>query len=171
MHASAVDETSGAYSAWGDVAFPSIFSVGSITGTSSTSGKGAAAVTKARSVVHGFSLANGLVAIDSIVTDIKATSDGNSGKTEGTTRVSGATVGMQKVTIDENGVSVSGKPTGGVAQLLDQSGKSLNDSLKQAGISIRLLKHFETKDGGLAERTATGLVIELNYNGQTAPVF
>jgi hypothetical protein len=170
MHAVADGAASSAYSAWGDVSFPTIFQFGSVSGTSSTSGKGDTAVTKARSVVDGFSMLAGAITIDSIVTDITATSTGDVAKTSGTTRVSGAKVGDQKVTIDENGVSVAGTPVGDVAGLLNQLGTGLNEALLQSGISIKLLDHRENKDGGLAERIADGLVIQINYNGRTAPL-
>jgi hypothetical protein len=171
MHAQANDATSAAFSAWDDLGFPGVFSIGGLSGTSSTSGVGATAVTKAHSVVSGFSLLNGVLTIDSIVTDMTASSTGDAGKTSGTTRVSGAKVGPQKVTIDENGVTLQGKPTGGIKALLDQVGGNINKALEQSGISIRLFKQDERLDGGLAERTAGGLVIQLTYNGSTAPVF
>jgi hypothetical protein len=157
MKAAADGLASNAYSAWNDVAFPTIFSFGSVTGSSSTSGKGDSAVTTARSVVHGFSMMAGLFAVDSITTDVKATSDGNSGKTEGTTRVAGATIAGTPVSFDDDGQ-------------LQGLGKSLSEALAQSGISIQLMDHHETKDGGLAERVADGLVIEIIYNGKTAPI-
>jgi hypothetical protein len=157
MHAIADGLTTKSYSAWDDVGFPFVFSVGSATGTSTTSGKGDAAVTTAKSVVHGFSMLGGVIAIDSIVTYIKATSSGDAMKTEGGTTVTGATVAGTPVSFDDNGQ-------------LTGLGKTLSDALAQSGISIRLLDHHETKDNGLAERVADGLVIEINYNGQTAPI-
>ena len=171
MHAVADGPTTSSFGAWNDGGIPAVFRVGSATGTSSTSGKGEEAVTKARSVVSGFSMLGGMIEIDSIVTDLVASSNGETGKTSGTTRVSGATIADQKVTIDENGVSFAGAPAGGLGEAIGEIGRNHNDALVQSGISIKLFRHFENKDGGLAERIASGLVIEINYNGRTAPVF
>lgn len=159
------------FSAWNDGGLPGLFQIGSATGTSTTSGEGEEAVTRARSVVSGFSMLAGLIEIDSIVTEVTATSTGESGKTSGTTRVSGARIADQNVRIDENGVTIAGTPLGGIADALNALGAGLNEALVQSGISIRLHRHFENKEGGLAERIASGLVIELNYNGRTAPLF
>ncbi|MBA3653737.1 MAG: hypothetical protein H0W70_06025 [Actinobacteria bacterium] len=170
MHATADGPASGAFGAWNDAGLPGAFHVGSVTGTSSSSGKGESAITKARSVVSGFSMLAGAIEIDSVVTDITATSDGTNAKTSGTTRVGGATIGDQKVTIDEKGVSLAGRPAGGLGDVLDGLGTNLNAALKDAGITIKLIKQFEHKDGGLAERYAGGVSIELYYNGRTAPL-
>jgi hypothetical protein len=170
MHAAADGATSEAFSAYNDLGFPGVFSIGSISGTSSTSGTGKDAITKARSVVQGFKILAGAISFDSVTTDITATSSGDTGTTQGTTTVGGAKVGTQQVTIDENGVSLSGKAVGGVAALLKQLGGSLNDALVQSGITIKLVNHNEHKDGGLAERVADGLVIDIKYNGRTTPV-
>lgn len=159
MHAIANGLNTSAMSAWSDLEFPTVFSLGSVSGTSSTSGTGDTAVTTAKSVVHGFSLLGGMVTIDSVTTDLKATSNGNDGATQGTTRVAGAAVAGQPVTIDETGVHP-----------VTDGAKPLTDALAQGGISIKVTSHHENKDGGLAERVADGVVIEIDYNGQTAPV-
>ncbi len=47
---------------------------------------------------------------------------------------------------------------------------SINDLLQQAGITVKLLEPSATKNGGQAQRTANGLLVEINYNGRTAPL-
>jgi hypothetical protein len=47
---------------------------------------------------------------------------------------------------------------------------SVNDLLQQAGITMKLLQPSATKNGGQAQRTANGLLVEINYNGRTAPL-
>jgi hypothetical protein len=170
MHAVADGPTSSALGALSDLTFPAIFSIGSITGTSSTSGKGDSAITKARSVVSGFHLLAGAISIESIVTDLTATSTGDAGTTEGVTTVSGATIAGQAVTINENGVSLAGTDIAGLGGVLAQLGQSLNDALVQSGITIKVVNHQENKKEGLAERLAGGLVININYDGRTAPL-
>jgi hypothetical protein len=47
---------------------------------------------------------------------------------------------------------------------------TVNDLLKEAGISIKLLAPLETKSGAQAQRTANGVLVEITYNGKTAPL-
>jgi hypothetical protein len=47
---------------------------------------------------------------------------------------------------------------------------SVNDLLKDAGISIKVLSPLETRSGAQAHRTANGVLVEINYNGKTAPL-
>ena len=47
---------------------------------------------------------------------------------------------------------------------------TVNDLLQQGGISLKVLQPVSTKNGGQAQRTANGLLIEITYNGKTAPL-
>ena len=47
---------------------------------------------------------------------------------------------------------------------------TVNDLLKEAGISIKVLSPLETKSGPQAQRTANGVLVEIRYNGKTAPL-
>ena len=47
---------------------------------------------------------------------------------------------------------------------------SVNDLLQQAGITVKLLEPSATKSAGQAQRTADGLLVEINYNGRTVPL-
>ena len=64
-----------------------------------------------------------------------------------------------------------------IAQTLSQlitsvvgSTGSINDLLQQAGITMKLLQPSSSKNGSQAQRTANGLLTEINYNGRTAPL-
>lgn len=56
-----------------------------------------------------------------------------------------------------------------IRQTVGSSG-TLDDLLKQAGISIKLLQPLNTKSGAQAQRTANGLLVEITYNGRTEPI-
>jgi len=64
--------------------------------------------------------------------------------------------------------------TDALAQLMTTtvgSQGTLNDLLKASGIKVQLLAPVETKDGGQVTRLANGLLVELDYDGRTQPVF
>jgi hypothetical protein len=48
---------------------------------------------------------------------------------------------------------------------------TVNELFAAGGISIRVLEPTETIEGAAATRRANGLVIELDYDGETAPIF
>lgn len=120
----------------------------------------------------------GLLQIDSVVTELGATSDGETAASEGRTVVSGATFAGQPVVIDRDGVRFVDAPEapGGplaelgaivdplsalLVQLLEQSG-SLNEALDASGIAIRLAEPRAIETGATAERMSEGLVIEFD---------
>jgi hypothetical protein len=47
----------------------------------------------------------------------------------------------------------------------------LNDLLKASGMKVQLMAPVETKDGGQVSRLANGLLVEMDYDGRTQPVF
>lgn len=59
--------------------------------------------------------------------------------------------------------------SGLIVQVVGASG-TVNDLLKDAGISMRVLEPTKSNSGGQAQRTANGVLIEINYNGKTAPL-
>ena len=122
MHAGATAPRRSAFGAYDDIDFPGIFSVGSVTGTSSTSWRRAPPRSPRRkSVVSGFSLLAGRGGDRLDRHRRHRHQQGRHRDHRGHDRVSGATVGGQKATIDENGVSLAGKPTGPLALLLKQT--------------------------------------------------
>lgn len=120
----------------------------------------------------------GLLRIDSVVTELEATSDGASAASGGRTVVTGATFAGQPITIGPDGVRFVDAPEapGGalgqlgqvvdplsalLVQILEQRG-SLNAALEATGISIRLAEPRVVEAGATAERASEGLVIEFD---------
>lgn len=180
--------------------------VGGMAARSQSVIEGDQLVSRARSEISNFSVAGGLIAIESIVTDLVATSNGSDGATAGGTTVSGVTVLGLPATIDENGISFDDPPQqpdpenpiggaiggilgggadpivdalGGISgplnDLLDQIGaggdQALQQLFEQSGIEVKLIDPVESVDGGLATRSASGVSITMNYDGQNTPVF
>jgi hypothetical protein len=163
------------------------------------------AVSQLRAEIANLDFA-GILTIGSIVTDIRADTDGAKGASAGTTTVSGAKLLGLDVTIDDTGVhfpseTAPGAPTttakpglldpitsqiplGGLADALKPiaagltslitatvgAAGSINDLLEAGGISIRLLQPVGNDKDAIANRTANGLMIQMNYNPNTNAV-
>jgi len=153
---------------------------------------------RSRVELNGVDLFFGLMHIDSVVTDLVATSDGTVAASDGGTTVSGVTFLGLPATIGPGGVEV-GQPSApedpgpltpvvdgagdltpvgealgsaveplnqAMEQVLGTTNASVQDLLGASGITIRTFEPFESVDGASAERTANGLIIEMNYDGQ-----
>lgn len=94
-------------------------------------------VSRARSELSDLSIAGGLVHIESVVTDVVATSNGAEAATSGGTEVSGVTVLGLPATVDADGISFDERPSDGgenpigdaVGGLLGDAGRQLGDAL------------------------------------------
>ncbi len=132
----------------------------------------------------------GLLTIESVTTELTATSDGSAGSSAGRTTVTGASLGGEPVEIGPDGIRFTDPPEGsepetggvlgqvgdalepvtaGLGDLLDQAG-SLNEILGQAGIAVRLAEPRATGDGPSAERVSEGLVIEFEQELGATPL-
>lgn len=128
--------------------------IGSMTARSQSVIESDQLVTRARTEVSDISLVAGLIQIESVVTDLVATSNGTDGATGGGTTISGATVLGLPVTIDGDGIRFDERPApegggdpvsdavdgllgGGeldpVTDALDQVVGPLNDLLAEVG--------------------------------------
>lgn len=142
-------------------------------------------------------LLGGLIQIDAVRTELRATSDGATAGSEGGTTVSGASVLGEPVTIGPDGIEFSDPPEGddsdgddaplggvlgdagealdplsaGIADLLEQRG-SLNEILTQAGISVRLAEPRATgsESEAAAERVSHGVVVEFSQELGATPL-
>lgn len=128
----------------------------------------------------------GLLRIDSVRSELEATSDSTSGRSKGRTVVSGASFAGIAVSIDEDGLTIAEDGAGGGAgegeggplgpvggqlgdglapatdaldDLLAQGKDALNDALAEAGFTIRVSEPRETTEGAGVTRTTEGLVI------------
>jgi hypothetical protein len=191
----ATNETSAqAQTVYGAAQLPPVFSAGAITSTSQSTLESDQIVTRTRVELTDVDLVLGLVHMDSIVTDLVATSNGQDAATDGTTTVQGLTVLGQPATIDATGVHLAPAPgttttstspldplTGALGPALDplnallvqtvgSANADVNQLLAQGGITVQLLEPNEVKNGAEASRLASGVLVTITYNGSTEPV-
>jgi hypothetical protein len=84
--------------------------IGGMQATSQSLIEGDQLVSRTRTAVSDISLLAGLIRIESVVTDVVATSNGNEGATAGGTEVSGLTVLGLPATIDADGIRFDERP-------------------------------------------------------------
>ena len=193
----ATDATSAqAQAVYGAAQLPPALSVGSVTSTSGTHIEQGAGVSRTRVELSNVDIALGVVHMDSIVTDLVATSDGAAAASDGATVVTGMKVLGQPATIDGTGVhlsqpaappssSSSSNPLGAITDplqptldplnklLLDTLGNAnadVNQLLEQGGITVRLIEPNVVASGAEASRLASGVLVTITYNGSTEPV-
>lgn len=97
----------------------------------------------------------GVVKIDSVTSDVVATTDGTTGKATGKTVVSGMTIANQPVTVDGDGVHVAGNSP----LPLQVAQAAVNTALANAGMKILLGPPASHVDGASVDYTAGSLVI------------
>lgn len=126
------------------------------TETHSTAVLDVAAVTStARASVKDVALADGAVTIRSVVSRATATSDGVTASAEGTTVVSGMSVGGVPVTVDANGVHVAGNGTP-----VDTG--TVNSVLANLGMHVVLSAPTVTRNGATVSYDSGSLVVSWN---------
>jgi hypothetical protein len=165
-------------------AAPAIATVGSMSSFASTTTDGSTVTVHAKTSMSDVNLL-GIVVIDSIVTDLVATSAGGQTALTGGTTVSGASVLGTPVTIDAKGVhgSPKGAPGGSdpggivgalggavnpVAQLLSGT-DDLNEALAQVGLRVTLAGPSKQEGDAAGQLTAAGLGIAFELSNDTAP--
>jgi hypothetical protein len=129
------------------LAAPAVATAGSITSTATTATDGEKVTVHARTEVNSFNLL-GVVTIESLVTDVSATSDGVKTDVKGSTTISGAALAGTPVTIDGDGVHGAGGP--------------LDDQLAAAGITMTLTGPVEQEGGTAGQVMAAGLHIVID---------
>ena len=136
--------------------------VGSMAATATTATDGKSVTVKAQSKLSGLSIL-GMLTIDSMVTDVSATSDGGEPKLSGGTKILGAEFNGQPVTIDRNGIRFAKS----VLPLPKALGGSLNNALKAAGISITFSgpQEFDTPRAG--QLSSAGLRIDFRFTSRS----
>lgn len=154
-------------------ATPGIVTFASMISTATTSTTGSTVTVHAHTEIGGFDLL-GLVTIESIVTDLNATSDGTLTKTAGGTTVVGAAVMGQPVTIDQEGMHPdpdSGPPSllGGVLGSLSPLFSDLNGLLSEAGIHLTVAGPVELEGDTAGQLASTGLRVDVEVSERTFP--
>lgn len=173
---------------------PPVVTVGSITSAVRTSIEGTLAVTRTRVALGDVKVLGGVIAIDSLVTDLVAAHDGTTGSTNGGTVATGVRFLGLAATLTEDGLVLAEAPAApgtttpldGVlgplvgplgdltqpvqdllAQVLQQAVPQVDDVLAQAGIHLRILDPQEQQvDSGAATRISTGLELILSFRGK-----
>jgi hypothetical protein len=125
---------------------------------------GAAAVTAAaNSVVKTIAIA-GMVDISELTSNASSTSDGTTGTPQAAVHLGQVTVDGQQAFIDNQGVHVvgNGSPNSGVPSVA-QIQSSLNATLAQDGVSIRLVDPQQTSNGAEGIANTGGLVVSISH--------
>jgi hypothetical protein len=189
------EQTSNAQVVYGAMQAPPVLDAGAVTSTSASAIEDGQLVTRTRVEMTDVDLILGLVHMDSVVTDLVATSTGTDGATAGATTVSGITVLGQPATLDSSGLHLvpqtppsstsSAGPLGPLVgplqsgldplnQLLQstlgEANADINQLLARAGITVQLFEPTEVKSAGDVSRLASGVLVTLTYDGSTEPV-
>lgn len=147
---------------------PAVARVGSMTARTTTHTDGATVTVDARSDSSGINIL-GMITIDSVVTELSATSDGNETTFTGGTRVVGAKVFGLPVTIDADGIhQAPGSPTL-LEGLFGQLTGPLDDLLASVGIHITLAGPVEVSSTRAGQRGSDGLRIDFELSDRTFP--
>lgn len=144
-----------------------IATFGSMTSLSTTKIDGSKVTVRARTTVSDFKILD-VVVIDSIITELTATSDGTEPKLTGGTTVSGASVLGRPVTIDSDGVHAEpGRPSPipGVGGL----GGDLNKVLADAGIRVTLVGPVREQGDAAGQLSSSGVRIDFELSQRTVP--
>lgn len=147
---------------------PAVARIGSMTARTTTHTDGTTVTVDARSDVNGINIL-GVITIDSVVTDLSATSDGNETTFTGGTRVVGAEVLGLPVTIDQDGIhQAPGSPTL-LQGLFGPTTSSVNDLLAGVGLRITLAGPVELSGGRAGQLGSDGLRIDFELSETTYP--
>jgi hypothetical protein len=172
---------------------PPVIGIGSLSSASRSAIEGDLAISRSRVVLGNVRILGGLITIDSLVTDLVAAHNGQTGSTAGGTTASGVKFLGLDATLTEDGLILKKAPpvdgpaaplavlgdaagplsglTGPVqqqlTQVLDQAVPSVNDVLARAGIHLAMLDpHDAQVDSGAATRNTTGLSLTMSYKGR-----
>lgn len=173
---------------------PPVVSIGSVASASRSAVEGALAIGRSRVALGDVRILGGVITIESLVTDLVAAHDGQTGSTNGGTVASGVRFLGLAASLTEDGLVLDkappaegpAAPLGGVlsdaagpltgvvgplqeqlAAVLDQAVPKVDEILAQAGIALTIIDpRDEQVDSGAATRTTTGLSLTMSYKGR-----
>ncbi len=155
----------------GESRAPAIVTFGGVTSESSSETDGSTVTVHARTEITGIHVLDAL-SVSSVVIDVTATSRGDGVELSGGTTIGDATLMGTPVVIDGDGIQPA-EGDGGRQPLLGGVTKSLSaqasDLLDQAGIHVTAGGTIDQAAGDTGQLAATGLRIEFDFNGQSAP--
>ncbi len=153
-------------------AAPGLVTVGSVHSRSTTTLEDSTVRVHAHTEVSDFDLL-GLLHIDSIVTDVVASSSGSDTEVAGGTVVSGATFMDQPVIIDQDGIRTDPKSDSPQVPLFgavrDAAPEQVLQMLEDAGIRITLPGPVAQDGESSGTMGSTGLRIDFELSKRTAP--
>jgi len=194
----AVSEAEGNFTG---LAIPLLFDIGGVTSEATSLVENGIAITRSRSELSSVSILAGLIQIESIITELEATSDGVEATATGSTTATGVTFAGLAARLDEDGLHLVEEPSGGnditeqvtdnvpfgdiadglgqvvdpidsaLASLLENVDGGLDELAEQSGIHINLYPTVTTVAGAMGEASTGGLQIRLDYDGSDTPVF
>ena len=134
---------------------PAVVSIGSLASYADTVTDGSSVTVHARSEISSLNIL-GLIQIESIVTDLTATSTGTETTVSGGTVVTGASLAGTPVEIDDDQVRAAG---------ID-----LSSILEPLGITITLPGPSEVEVANAGQLASSGLRVEIRASASTTPV-
>ena len=138
--------------------------VGSIQSSNSVTLGSSQVSAVASSVLKTITVA-GMIDITQITSNASSTSDGTSGSPDATLRLGQVTVAGQPAYIDDQGVHVVGNGTSALGTPTpSQVQSSLDSTLSQDGISVRLLDPQKTTNNAEGVANSGGLVVSIAHN-------
>jgi hypothetical protein len=140
----------------------SIFDVGNISATNNVTLSSSAVTSTATTTLGAIDLA-GLVDIAGMTATATATSDGTTGKPTATVKLGDVTVDGASAYIDGTGVHIDKNAVTSAGITPAQLQQTLNGTLGQDGVTIRLLDPQQTSTGAQATANSGGLVISLTH--------
>ncbi|MHB8680632.1 MAG: hypothetical protein ACYDA2_00855 [Acidimicrobiales bacterium] len=139
-----------------------ILQVGTLQSTSAVTIGASQVASEAHSIVRAISIA-GMIDIASITSDASSTSDGTTGTPVAALHLGQVTVAGQQAYIDATGIHLAGNGAPGGIPTPAQVQQTLNATLAQDGISIRLLDPQQTTNGAEGIANSGGLVITIDH--------
>lgn len=136
--------------------------VGNISATNNVVVGNSAITSTATSTLGAIDIA-GLVDIAGLTSTAVAKSDGTTGTPTATVHLGDVTVDGTEAYIDDTGVHIAKNANPPVGVTLAQLQQTVNSTLGQDGVNIRLLDPQQTSSGAQASANAGGLVISLTH--------
>jgi hypothetical protein len=140
----------------------SIFDVGNISATNKVT-VGTSSITSTATTTLGDIDIAGLVDIAGMTANAVATSDGTTGTPTAAVKLGNVTVDGTSAYIDSTGVHLDKSTTAPAGITLAQLQQTLNSTLGQDGVTIRLVDPQQTSTGAQATANSGGLVIALTH--------
>lgn len=140
----------------------SVIDVGKISSTNKVVVGTSSITSTATSTLGAIDIA-GLVDIAGLISNASATSDGTTGTPTATVHLGDVTVDGTQAYIDNTGVHIAKNATPPVGVTLAQLQQTVNATLGQDGVTIRLLDPKQTTNGAQAKADAGGLAISLTH--------